>query len=707
VVSGFDVLDIDPRHGGNISLEELEAQHNKLPETVEQLTGGGGRHTLFRHREGVHNKVSLAPGLDIRGEGGYIVVAPSAGRNRQYAWELSSRPGEVEIAEWPAWLLELVQQPANGKPQGPAPPVEGPIPEGQRNTTLTSLAGTMRRRGMIETEILAALKAVNETRCQPPLPDEEVERVARSVSSYEPTTPIMREGSGSFGSAPRKDSSQEEWPEPQPLPDSLPAVEPFEFDLLPKAFSPWVEDIAERMQCPPDYLGVGAMVALSTVAGRQVGIHPKQQDDWLVVPNLWGAVIGPPSLMKSPSLQEILASLHRLESRARESYDLKLLLHEADQIVAEAKNKNAQDELRKAIKAGKDTKELSLACVSGTKPPPARQRYVVNDPTVEKLGEILSANPRGVLLFRDELIGFLRTLEREGHEADRAFYLESWNGTGRFTCDRIGRGTIEIEAACISILGGITPGPLGAYVRAAAQGKGGDDGLIQRFQLAVFPDISPTWENHDRPPDLEARSRAWEVFKCLDTLDSKTVGAEVPDSRFDRIPFLRFTPGAQEIFTSWRTDLELRLRRGEDPPILEAHLGKYRSLVPSLALLIHLADTGAGPVGEEALNRARAWAKYLESHARRVYSPAVSPTAAAAKTLAGHILKGDLKESFTVRDAYRNQWRGLTDREEVAQGLDLLEALDWVHSTEERGVGRPTTIYHVNPKVFKKEDGNG
>jgi hypothetical protein len=89
--------------------------------------------------------------------------------------------------------------------------------------------------------------------------------------------------------------------------------------------------------------------------------------------------------------------------------------------------------------------------------------------------------PTGLLLFRDELTGFLRTLDREGHESDRAFYLETWNGYNRFVYDRIGRGTLEIEAACLSILGGIQPGPLGYYLKGALEGGVKDDGFIQRF----------------------------------------------------------------------------------------------------------------------------------------------------------------------------------------------------------------------------------
>lgn len=93
-----------------------------------------------------------------------------------------------------------------------------------------------------------------------------------------------------------------------------------------------------------------------------------------------------------------------------------------------------------------------------------------------------------MLIFRDELSGFLRAMDREGHEQDRAFYLEAWNGYSRYTYDRIGRGTLDIEACCVSILGGIQPGPLSDYLICAVRQGAADDGLIQRFQLAVWPD---------------------------------------------------------------------------------------------------------------------------------------------------------------------------------------------------------------------------
>lgn len=120
-----------------------------------------------------------------------------------------------------------------------------------------------------------------------------------------------------------------EWPVREPLPDDLPGVMPFDDELLPSTFRPWIVDIAERLQCPPDFPAVAAMIALGVIVGRKVGIRPKRQDDWLVVPNLWGAVIGRPSVMKSPAIREPLKVLERLEVEGRNNFQAAQLDYEA------------------------------------------------------------------------------------------------------------------------------------------------------------------------------------------------------------------------------------------------------------------------------------------------------------------------------------------------------------------------------------------
>ena len=111
-----------------------------------------------------------------------------------------------------------------------------------------------------------------------------------------------------------------EKPKASPLPDGISSVEPFDYALLPEVFRPWIKDTAERMQCPPDYLAVSAMVAIAALAGRQVTIRPKRNDNWTVVPNLFGAVVGPPGVLKSPALKEPIRPLYEFQSKAMEDF---------------------------------------------------------------------------------------------------------------------------------------------------------------------------------------------------------------------------------------------------------------------------------------------------------------------------------------------------------------------------------------------------
>lgn len=186
--------------------------------------------------------------------------------------------------------------------------------------------------------------------------------------------------------------------------------------------------------------------------------------------------------------------------------------------------KKAREEGAAAKQA--DPLEIARSIVDAEKGPPARRRYIINDFTVEKLGELLRDNPNGLLAFRDELVGLLKSLDKKDREEARAFMLEAWGGTGSFVYDRIGRGTVDIPAAIISVLGCVQPGPLGEYLREAIAGEAGADGLMQKFQLAVYPDVSPTWENVDRPPNRAARKLAHQVFEKMVGLQPEAVGAE-------------------------------------------------------------------------------------------------------------------------------------------------------------------------------------
>jgi hypothetical protein len=521
-------------------------------------------------------------------------------------------------------------------------------------------------------------------------------------------------GSVSSVSDPAEVSPKFEGP-PQPIVTVLRPVPPFDPVMLPTPLRAWVMDIADRGQCSLEFPAVGAIIVLASLIGRKLGIRPKRHDVWLVVPNLWGMIVGRPGVLKSYGLEQPMAPLERLAAQAREQYAAALAEHQRDLMVIEAKKEAARGGMKKAA-AKEGTPDVILrqwaekATATLELTPPVERRYKTNDTTVPKLGELLRDNPWGLLLYRDEIPGFFRTLDMQGHESDRSFYLEAWNGTGAFTYDRIGRGTVHIEAVCLSILGGIQPGPLASYLRNMTNG-GGDDGLISRFQLAVYPDQDREFKIVDRKPDTGAKNRAFDIFKAFDALNPADVGAEVDEH--GGIPFLRFSPDAQEFFYHWWAALEAKLR-ADEPPTIESHLSKYRSLMPSLALLFHLMDlvdteegqpVRKGAVSLSAAKMAAAWCDFLEEHARRIYQSGSDGDMGPARTIAERLAES-LPNPFRARNVLRKGWTGLTKVEDVDRALDILEEHGWVCSvkvpTGEKG-GAPTVDYHVNPAIAEVE----
>ncbi len=126
------------------------------------------------------------------------------------------------------------------------------------------------------------------------------------------------------------------------------------------ALAPWLLDICDRTQIPLDYVAAPAIVALSSVIGRTVGIYPKQQDDWLCVPNLWGVVIGRPGVLKSPALAEALKPLRRLAFQAEENHKEASRTAEAAAVVVQAQIDAAKSDARGAAKKG-DQAKLTMA----------------------------------------------------------------------------------------------------------------------------------------------------------------------------------------------------------------------------------------------------------------------------------------------------------------------------------------------------------
>tara|TARA_Y100001978_G_scaffold157818_1_gene143405 strand:- start:442 stop:1503 length:1062 start_codon:yes stop_codon:yes gene_type:complete len=326
------------------------------------------------------------------------------------------------------------------------------------------------------------------------------------------------------------------------------------------------------------------------------------------------------------------------------------------------------------------------------------RRYIVNDTTPEKLVEILKENPNGVLLYRDELRGFLETLGKNGQEGARQMYLEFWQGTQPFAVDRITRGTTRVDAACVSILGSIQPALLTEYLQAAVKTAKENDGLFQRFQLLVYPDAANTYQHVDQAPDAEAAQRVIDVFARLNNLQ---LYMQI-DSSSSEPPYVRFAPDAQESFRQWHIELESRLRANAVKPDLLMHLNKYRSLVPSLALLTHLIDDGVSPVSAAALDKALRWSTYLEGHLIRIYAEADRPAKSSLETLVEKVKQGRVTDDMTVSQILRNKWQGLGSKDTVESCLGQLVACGWAKVIEESTGGRPAKRYVFHPNISEQ-----
>jgi hypothetical protein len=507
---------------------------------------------------------------------------------------------------------------------------------------------------------------------------------------------------------------EEPWAEPRALDTDLPPVEALDQALIPEPLRGWVFDTSERMDnAPPDFAAAAVVVVAAALLGRKVGIRPKRHDDWTVIPNLWGGLVGPPASMKTPALEQAIKPVKRLAAEAQEAHREALKAYELDAMVAEAEKAALKKELEgtaKQVATGKANKgnlEEVRQRIEDLEEPeaPQERRYMTNDATIEKIAEILRDNPDGILYYRDELMGWLRALDKAGREADRAFYLEAWNGNGSFSVDRIGRGSLHVPAVCASILGGIQPGPLSAYVNDALEESEKADGLLQRFQVLVYPDLR-SYNPVDRWPNLEAKNRAHEVFKGLASLNPESFGARADEE--GEVPYVRFDGDAQEVFDEWRAEFEPRFRRkaGEYPAAIESHFMKYRSLFASLALTFEAVEfvggVGSGKkVGVHSAVRAAAWCSYLESHAMRVYAPILDTAAAAAETLLDRVRSGDVEHGTKVRDIYNRQWSGLATREEVAAAIGVLEEHGWIRlaTVKPASGGRPSEVVHLHPRL--------
>ncbi len=503
------------------------------------------------------------------------------------------------------------------------------------------------------------------------------------------------------------DQSENKWPPMKEIPEIMPLPPTMTADMLPSPLAPYIIDSASRLGAPLECIAVPLVSAIASVIGRKCAIFPKRLDTgWKVyLACLWCALVSRPGTKKSPALNNALKFIEELERESRVAFIEEEKIASPKRKVILAKMEAINKELKK-IKSKEDPnvlecnlRKLEEDLIKST---PIERRHLTTDATIEKLAELLTKNPNGILLSIDEITSLLATFEKKGREADRAFFLKAWNGNQLEKTDRIGRGTTYVPALFVMIIGGVQTAIMEHVVKQVKQNAKDGDGFVPRFQLIISPDFSKQYKSEDKVPDAFAEFNVSNVFTSLSNFDNeKLTGKKVATA------VLHFSKEAQDRFYEIIDDLEREIHTLESETLYVSYLEKGRSTIPALALAFHLVgfvsgDNEDNSVSLESLELAADWYDYLKAHAKYLYNITESLDLKAAHTLAKKIKEGKVKDGDTGRDILRIGWSSLNTKERVEGALETLEHLNWLQMTECKSSavgGRPTFKILLHPDL--------
>jgi Protein of unknown function (DUF3987) len=487
-----------------------------------------------------------------------------------------------------------------------------------------------------------------------------------------------------------------DWPEPDMrlVSDDRPSAPTLEDDALPAGWGSWIDAEADARACPRDYVAAGLIGAASAWIGnaRRCGATA----DWIEPTHLWIALIGAPSAGKTPALGPMVEASRRLELDAEPEWRVVLDRHERDAEAAEAADKAWRDNVRDATKRRVPPPDRPANAEAPSKPP--RPRILAMDTSTEELQQLLADNTRGLQYVRDELAGWLGGFDRySGDGADRAFYLEAWNG-GTYVCDRVRYHghPVRIRNTSLAIIGGMVPDRL----REALAGA--DDGLAARF-IFVWPDAVPIAPLADCG-DVDAAERRNTLIAAAQRLRAIEMGA---DDRGDPAPrTLRLDANAFRLFDELRRDAMKRARgasglaagwHGKTP-------GRALRLAITFEILAWALRRGPEPtsVSADAVARAGDYLDYAANMLDRVTAGlAIGRAEGDAATVARRLLATPTC-SLNERELYQTAgFSWARDGKRRAEALRGLEDAGWIRrdAAPGTGQGRRRSDWRVSPRL--------
>lgn len=503
------------------------------------------------------------------------------------------------------------------------------------------------------------------------------------------------------------------WGEPQEFPTPGLFIPPdFDSELIPPVLRPHVVDVAERMGVPVEQIYLGTLLSAAALVGNTTRVYPKLNDEsWAEAGNLFGLLIGSPSTKKTPAIEASLKTLKSIESSLRDEHSSGASRRQALATSLETQIQTSKKAIEAAAKAGDTMKreaaeealtELFEMQTNGDEPVPRR---LAGDATIEALAEIAGQNPRGVLVYRDEFLGLLKTMTRAGHENDRSFFNEGWN-SGSYTVDRVTRTARGADPLTISVYGSIQPEPFRAFTRPLIE-AGGDDGFLARIQLQVWTSAHRLSSPVDRLPNYSAADTATEVFQELERIGADILRRLGPGA----FEGLHLDFGAQLLLDDWDAELTDRIRSPGvlAMPAFEGHLGKTYAATLRLALVLHMIEKAAGDPSTEITCSQASMAietiRFFLRHAENTYEIGNDRATVLARRLAGKIEAGELAPFTNIRDLQRSLAK-TTD--EILAALQVLEDLDWAQLVEVPNPGaRASKLLSINPYFASQETTSG
>jgi hypothetical protein len=442
-------------------------------------------------------------------------------------------------------------------------------------------------------------------------------------------------------------------------------VPAFPFDILPTTLRQFVEGMSQVIGCDPSGLAMTALGAVSGSISHAIHLKLMRHGNFLASPRLWVLLVGPPSAKKTPMMKAAMGPIMEYETRSRDIYDEEVAEHRSSE----------------------------GAPADAPKPPP---RYIVSDTTVEKLGEIIARSDRGTLVWRDEIAGWIGSMEKysggKASMADRAFWLQAFDG-GPYMIDRVQRGEIRVGNLSVSLLGGIQPKRLQELHGLTS------DGLAQRFLPCI---VTPSAFRQDIPVKDVADAYKATLQACIKIVPMR-------DDDGNLVPLL-LDDDAIDVMRGLHSELhDLELASSGLAGGFDAFVGKLAGLSGSLTLILHLAEDPSvavsKPVPRRIVENVRMLVmEFLVPHALEFYRTAERMTSGEVhQKVAGYILTSG-KDRFTPSDFTANVacLRGLSPFD-LNQKLGGLVTGGWLIPIVK---GPLPSAWNLNPKVHERMKGS-